>query len=282
MLKGEKKRLENHIVYFLGQYGKATAQAIYTGMPGHMGQYTIQGLYRTLRTLQADGIVVKEKKHYGLSLPWLMDMSALVETMQHTYLRHTYLDQLLPKGTQKQTWTFSNLLAMNDFWSHLLVAMARHVQDKTVMHYSPHTWYLVLHREHSMQFTRALLKEIKTSYTIVGSRSYLDKMATRITQDSFAHKQFYLAFPDEQLHKERNHHVDVVGDYVLDVFLDDETTEAIETLYSNTSLPEDIHSDNILPLYTNKAKIKMVLKKDPRRARIYKKKFETIFGPIQE
>lgn len=281
LIKG-KNRLENHVIDFLTEHGACSAKSLFQAIQSSYGPCTIQGLYRVLRQLQSQEVVVKQKKQYCLAIPWLMGISRLTDEMEETYLRHTYLSQLLPKAKSRHVWTFSNLLKMNSFWSHLLLVMAKDSNNAVALHYSPHAWYLILHRDQSMQFSKALLRQVPASLTVVGSKSYLDKMSTSVTQDIYPNKKFYLAPQDEHIEKNRSTHIDVIGDYVLEVKMDEKTTALIENLFANTVAPHDIDSSDIFPFYEHKASVKMTLKKDPKRAGIYKKKFETLFGPLHK
>lgn len=283
MVNGDPDRLENHVVSILSRRGNICAKELHREILGTYGHFTIQGIYRVLRQLRQTGVIIKNGSRISLSLPWLLDLSGMVSNMQDTYLKEEYLAELLPREqSTKRIWTFNDLFTMNDFWSHLLIVIAKKTCASYTLHYSPHTWYRLLHKKHSMQCSKSLLGNTQTMYTIVGSKSPLDEWAVRMTQESFRNAHHYLAPTNEHIDSDRSLHIDVIGDYILTIKMDDTTTECIETLYKHANSPDDITSTNILPIYAHKAKLKIRLKKDPKKAGIYRKKFIQIFGPLEK
>jgi DNA-binding Lrp family transcriptional regulator len=283
MILGERSQLENHIIATLASNGPSTVAILHSRLNTDDAVCSIQGVYRVLRQLITDGIVIKNKSVVSIALPWLLDLSSLVQSMQDTFLHPSSLSQLLPKqGAKKRIWTFTNLFTMNTFWSHLLVTIAKHAQAPYSVHYSPHTWYRLLHKQHSFQCTKTMLQEMENTYTVVGSRSYLDDYAVSEVTDRFEHAHQYLARASEYIDKDRALHIDVIGDYVFFVKLDEKTHASLEDLYAKTTTIDDINIPDIIDIYSQNTKIRVLLKKDPHKARVYRKKFEQIFGPLEQ
>lgn len=242
---------------------------------------TEQGVYRVLRKLQKDGIIVKTKNYYNIRLAWLMELSDFIKQMEKTYLHERYLDQFLPEEKEKYVWHFSDLHKMNDFWSQILIALSKHSKKRIVLGYSPHLWYLIGQKKQESQFTESYMTNLKKSYFIVGGRTYLDKYCLNNLDKQSGKEHQYLASESEYIEKKRSLYMDVVDDYVLCTTLDNETTQIIEKIFEDSNTLKTIDELTIQKLWKRKIKGKIILKKDSKKARHYYKKFEKIFGPLE-
>lgn len=281
MLLGGKKTLEDRIIMSLALKGEQTVKLILDSLDDEGLSFTEQGVYRVLRKLQSENIVVKEKKTYSLRIAWILDMVMLTDQMQDTYLHDTYLSDLLPEEDgEKRTWQFNNIVKMHDFWTQLNVAIAKHSKTGVAMHYSPHLWYEFIQKDHERQFYRLFLNYIKKSYHVVGSKSFLDRYVTSVLGDEFRQTTYHLVQPEDGIEKDEAIYLNVIDDYVLTIKLDKNMVERINTLYENASPETDLSSIDVLNIFINKTKVKMTLRKDARRAKVYRRKFERLFGPL--
>lgn len=283
MLLGVKKNLEDHIIVCLSRGGNQTVKQIGQWLvKKHAIHVTEQGIYRVLRKLHDDGIVVKEKNLFSLRIPWLLDLSALVDRMQETYLQESYLREILPEEGERYSWYFTDLTKMNSFWSQLLLAMAKKSDSSIALNYSPHLWYELTQQEQEAQFQRVFFDTIRAAFTIIGNKTFLDKYSATILSDEYKKNQYYFADPGSVLiDKNASLYIDVVDDYVLCTKMDQDISDHIDRLYQETTPHTDLHSTNLLDIFANKARIKMVLRRDPKKAAIYRKRFEKIFGPLK-
>lgn len=281
MLLGGKKTLEDLIIMSLALKGEQTVKQILDSLTEEGLSFTEQGVYRVLRKLQAESIVVKEKKTYSLRIAWILDMGVLVEQMQETYLHDAYLSDLLPEEDgEKRTWQFNNVIKMHDFWTQLNIALAKQSKTGIAMNYSPHLWYEFVQKDHERQFYRLFLSYISKSYTVVGNKSFLDRYAASVLGDEFRQSTYHLVNPEDAIEKDQAIYIDVIDDYILTVKLDKHMVERIESLYSKATPETDLSSIDVLNIFIHKTKVKMTLRKDERKARVYRRKFERLFGPL--
>lgn len=280
MLSSGNKNLENYVVAILAKHGRVSANKMHKIINTNNIPCTIQGIYRVLRKLQKEGVIVKEKQAFSLRISWLLELSELVDEMEETYLRQDYTKQLLPDYGDRHIWRFTNLFKMNDFRAQLLLSIAKHSNKDVALHYLPHTWHVLIQRQKELKFTETFSQEFRKSFTMIGSRSYLDKYALSIMKDHCHNGEFYLSAEDEYIEKNRALYIDVVDDYVLVTKLGKVIDGRITQLYDNTPEGADVDSVDILPICTNKVKIKMTLKKDSKKAGIYRRRFQKVFGPL--
>ncbi len=280
MLLGENNNLENHVIHILAHSGKAKVEDVLDAFGRDEKGATVQGVYRVLRKLQKEGVISKERSSYSLRIPWLLELASLVDTMEDTYLNKEYLKQLLPApGAAKKVWTFSNLLKMNDVRMHILLALTRHIKKGIALQYAPHDWFTILNMRQAAQFKKSFLEHINKSYVIIGGQSYVDKYIRALSKTE--KEETYLAPEEDCVEQERNMYVDVIDDYILTIKLDDHTTKNIDTLYNSIASEDDMHLLDIFETFTGKVKVKMIIKEDPRKAGVYRRKVTNAFGPLR-
>ncbi len=281
MLVSASKNLEDSIIEILTIKKELSEKDIQDSLLKKGSTPTVQGVYRVLRKLQKEGIVVKHKKYFSIRLAWLLELSRLVEKMESTYLKESYLSQFLPAPGKQLTWNFTDLFKMNSFWSQLLLALAKKSTSKIAFNYSPHLWYVPLQEEQEEQFINTYIPELKKSYMVIGSRSEFDKYNVNLMNSIDKKEERYMASsPSEYISKNPSEYLDIIDDYILTVKIDKETTRTIEEIFQESS---PLFKKKILPIhriYTKKTKGKIILKNNHQKAKKYKNKFAKIFGPI--
>lgn len=192
------------------------------------------------------------------------------------------IGQLLPIGMRKKTWKFTNLLHMNTFWSHLLLSVTKETDSSYSLHYYPHAWHHILHEDHSIQFTKAMSQLTQASYTVHGYRTYLNQMVSRVLADEFKGKQSYVATLVERISPQEHIYIDIIGDYVITLELDQITHERIRDIFVQTKIGEDIDALLLAAVFAHTPELKLSIKKSPGRAKSIRRKFSELFGPLDK
>jgi len=280
MLLGFNSELENMIILSLSQAGTMPADEILSTIKQRGKTVTLQGLYRVLKKLQAERIITKEKHHFSLRLPWIIELGQFVEQLEQTYFDSTHLAKLLPTSTsQKRIWRFNNLLKMVEAWMQLVMAMAKTSQEKTMFTVAPHQWFALINLEEWTSFKKALLPLVEKQYTLIQGSKFVDKYLNAVTKQ--AEEETYLSeacYIEEDLTLYRT----IIDDTILTVRLDTVTAKKINTLFQQIKSEETMYLLDIFKTFTSKVRVTIMIKKDPILAQRYKKKFTRIFGPTQK
>ncbi len=272
--------MADHVIELLGNYGAQSVEALLQRCQETSYAVTAQGIYRVLRQLQEQNIVIKQKTMYSLHISWLLDVSFFSDQTQKFYLEQEQLHQLIPREPkEKRIWHFTNLLKVMDFTSQLLLSLAASTAKQVALRYTPHAWEVMIEPYKAARFTKQYLHLVQNRYMVVGGQSYLDKY-TRAISDAPNNDHVYLAQPDEVIEKDRCLALDIIDDYILCTILDTEAAKAIDMLYSQVHREEDMYLLDIFRVFAQSTKIKLVLKRDNEKARQYRRRFEHLFGPL--
>lgn len=281
MIISQKTTLEDQIIEILSGTGGVSAMIIKKVIDEHHGGSTLQGIYRVLRKLQDESVVVKEKQGYSLRISWVMRMIEFGERLEKNYIKASYISDLVPEGETKHTWRFTQIQKMMQFRYQLLSALAKNNPESNCLSYSPHLWQILVDKDQELHFEENFLSQIKNSFVVIGNRTYLDQFIYSVLKDSYTNKHFYLAFPDEKIEKDYLKAVDIIGDYIVTTKYSKDIFSRIEKMFYCTKPTEDIDSLDILPICTRGAKVKITIAKDPKKAKMYRKRFVSLFGPLE-
>ena len=236
--------------------------------------YSLRGIYKELNKLQENGVVVKVKDKYGLRIPWAIDLLSLAEKINHHYVNQLSLQTLTLKEDERTIWHFNDLFHLNDFWSQILLKLVKEVKSKTMLGWNPHPWFHLIQTEQENQYIRSLQLSNVRLYLIVGGKNYLDKWPEKFWDINTVE----YAFATSSFESNQSQYINIIGDYVLTVKLDKQTTEAIEKIYQTVQSAEDIDLAEILKVFHSKVKASIWLEKNPKKATILRKRFEKYFG----
>ncbi|HEV7449352.1 MAG TPA: hypothetical protein VGP13_02305 [Candidatus Paceibacterota bacterium] len=267
--------LKTQIIKTLAAHPSLGGQDIQKKVAQMSGErYSIQGVYKDLRKLQKEGVIFKLRKKYSLRLPWVLEYIEQADAMADTYLERPSLPTLFPSKGQKTIWHFTDLLKMNDFWSHLLLLLLQQSKDKTLLGYNPHPWFHLVQTKQEEQYIHALRRTSSKLRLIVGGNTYLDKwtekfLDKRVVSHSFAKSSF---------HTERAIYFNVIDDYVITVKLDPHIAQEIDRIYADTKSMDDLDLLSVLRLFRQKTKVRMWLEQNPAKAKGFRTKFKKFWG----
>ncbi len=236
--------------------------------------YSIQGLYKELKKLQEEGVLFKLGNQYSLRLPWVLDFISLADSISATYIERPQLPLILPEINKKEIWHFTDLLKMNDFWSHVILALLQQSKNKILLGWNPHPWFHLVQTKQEEQYIKSLKLANSKLYLIVGGDSFLD----RWTEKFWDKKMMEYSFGKSDFHNERSTYFNVVDDYVLTVKLDPKISQSIDDIYKNTKSLNDLDLQSIFSIFHQKTKSSVWLEKNPERARKIGIKFKKFWG----
>lgn len=278
MLLGLNSELENSVILTLSECGNLSAEEMLSTMSEKGRTISLQGLYRVLKKLQLEKVIVKEKHLYSLRLPWIIELTQLVDQLEQVYLRSDHLTQLLPTNTiQKRIWRFNNLMKLVEAWMQIVIAMSKASEEKVILTAAPHLWFALVHLPEWTQFKKVLSTFMQRQYTLIHGTEFVDKYLNALTK-----------LPEEEVFMNDAEYIEddltlyrtIIDDTILTVRLDPVTAKKIATLFQQIKSEETMYLLDIFQTFTSKVRVTIMIKKDPAAARRYRKKFERLFGPI--
>jgi hypothetical protein len=195
-------------------------------------------------------------------------------SMTSAYVERPQLPALLPDENKKEIWHFTDLLKMNDFWSHILLILVQQSKNKVLLGYNPHPWFHLAQTKQEKQYIQALERTNSKLYLIIGGDTCLDKW----TEKFWNKKIVSHSFAQSDFHDERATYLNVVDDYIVTIKIDPKTAHAIDDIYANTKFMDDLDLQSVLRIFQQKTKCSVWLEKNPDKAKKIKTKFKKYWG----
>ncbi len=237
---------------------------------------TLQGWYKALKTLIAQGVIIKEKKRYVLNTSWVVD--ALRWSHQ---LKNSYIDKekervitLPKKEKEKVTFKFPDLLAMNSFWAHLLVFIgSQKPKDPMIYAYNPHFWFYLAQSTIEKQYNRGLENFGVKVFMIIGSNSFLDKWNAQF----FNKTSIDYYFSQKPFYSDGTKYINYFDEYLIEIKLKKEMAKKIDHLFKNTGSLADISLLGLISLFQEKSPCTVTVSKNKIKGQTFKKKIKRYF-----
>ncbi len=219
MLLGKKKTIYDHIIEALLQKSMSV-KALLQELKSVGIDFTVQGIYKALRELIADDVVVKEKKTYSISNVWKNKLSEKIA--------QTYTFKLQPK--EKIIYQFTNIEHTDAFWKHIFQDIQSEVRDFPIFHYMPHQYWILIEsrKESEYEYYKRYDREKIYDFNIIGGNTTFDTMFRK--EISTEYNQIDL---NPRADFNRRDHISVIGPYIIVTKVSLKFAREVDALYTN-------------------------------------------------
>ncbi len=189
----------------------------------------IPAIYKALRNLSKNQVVVHRHGSYQLSHTWLFDVAELIENALNSPLNDQSATSLPSLGGQF-SWRYSDLRTLNVFASHLITSIAYTTPGATLYAWSPHPWFNLAHHNHERVYQQTLKKHQIKSHRIIGGDYPLDHAVINSIRADISKVRFI----GDRSFLSRQHYVVLIGNYIITMRVARNTAEAIDALFMRT------------------------------------------------
>ena len=262
MLLGTKKTLYDHITEALLQKSH-TAIELGLYLKDKNVPATVQGIYKALRELISEDVVVKQGMQYVISNVW----------------REKAVGLFAPKSRFKLSpgedaiYRFKRLDHLDAFWKHVLADIEIEIGNYPTFHFTPHQfWSLVPGRKESEQeFYKNFEDHNIYSYTVIGGTTHLDKIARDSLKNNF--HQIHL---DEHININRRDHISILGSYVVTTRISGRLAQHIDMAYETEQDEKNIEK-LISELFKKLGSVTMIVEHNEHKAQKLRKRLAQDF-----
>lgn len=236
---------------------------------------TKQGIYKSLRSLRADEVVVRSGKQLALSSVWLIRVGKFLDEARVRYgtQRSPSVDFLKLKDGERVSYWFRTLEETDMFWGHAFNLLSEVVGTHLpALLYNPHEWFFLARAESET----LLFKKIKLSgrklHLIVGNDTPLDRSIGKY----FDGEALSIAFVPDFFAKP-NYYMNAFGDFLIEVRLNTEAGRVIDDIYRTTKVftPEAAH--RIRSAIRTPGRSRLVISRNGRKAQRIRRLFSHHF-----
>ncbi len=273
MLLQKKASLEEIIVKLLALNPKLSAKEIYEKLKRQGLSYSLRGIYKELTKLEALEIVFKVKDKYRVRLTWIINLLAFADSAYDSYTEQNHLVDLLSSQKKKTKYKFNSLSKLDLYWMQLMMALHKLYPNEPMFLWCPYQWFHLVHDYTVRQFFTAVDISGAKRYHIIGSGTYLERLAI----DSFPRNSEY-SFSESPFSDDMNTYFTFIGDHIISAVLPSSMTKKIDSLFNAITREKDNDKQVVSDLLNQDVKTSLIIEENPKKIKKLKKKFVEFFG----
>ena len=235
---------------------------------------TKQGMYAVLRKLIQAEVVLKHKKQISLNVTWLTKVESFVTLAEHFYASASRSGSFLSLADGENIrYEFHNTNATDAFWIHVLLLLVEAHPRQPWFGYNPHDWFFVARAESERALRDFLVKKGGQYLMVVGSKRPLDKLIRK----EFDGKRSQYFMRETPMFPQNNYYVNIIGDYIIEVWIDTAQAKAIERLYATATEATTEVVKQLQDIIRSKGKTKFVVSRNKKKAGALRAKLSNPF-----
>lgn len=214
-------------------------------------------------------------KQVSLSHIWINKMAEYFATAERYYGNEMQGEDFLQmEDGDRISYTFKNPVQTDMFWGHAfgILTDATKVSEPAYL-YNPHEWFMLIRHESERHLFDEVKNKGKQLFLISGNRDPLDVWIQKEFDDDLS--QYYAN--DQLLFGKNNYYLNIFDDYLIEVWLDQTTSDEIDRFYKETKEFDDNAQTRIKKIFEKRGKNRLVISKNRRKAEKLKKVFGKYF-----
>ncbi len=268
MIFASRESIEDSIIRLLSK-GKSTPLKLFEAINNGGVKVSYQAVYKALKYLISDTIVVKSGKEVVISQEWINKLS--------NQLSGSFILPPLSAG-ESVSYSYLSLAHLDAYWKHINKALEQKYQGFPVFIYNPYGIWLHLNERYESEIN--YLKEFENNkqygFLVIGNDSALDRDLKKNYQNNYL--QIDLWKNSSLLETD---YFTIHGDYIITTKLNKKLAPRITYIYKSIldigkAKPE---LEKILKI-SSKSRLK--LEYNPEKAKVLRKKlFKNFFVPVE-
>lgn len=269
MIYSKNESVEEVIVRHLLKEG-ATAKALHKSLQSEQITISIQGMYKALRTLITNEIIIKHKLLYSLNKEWQKKVAT--EFRQSSGLLE------LAEG-EVVRMDLTSLVHLDHQWKNIMIPLHETYPDYPMFIYNPHDVWKHLSKsrwESEQKYYDSFNTNKSQLYFILGGNTLHEYETKKLRQSRFIN----VSVVGRRHFKDTDHPV-IFGDYIIKTRLPDRITQRIHEVFTTATTTGELNR-RIALLGVEKKKVKLIITRNKHLAKSLRKKLASHFYIPQE
>jgi hypothetical protein len=237
---------------------------------------TKQAVYAALRVLKKNEQIVTYKGTAALNLTWLNAMADYFDLAKHNYSEGNFEQgnfiDLADK--EKIKYHFQSAVKADIFWTHALFLLVEKAKSgEPVFIYNPHEWFLLARNENESQVFKTINQKNHAVLLTSGKATFLDRHVRKYFDNDLS--QYNLK--EKPLFEKNNYYLNIIGDFLIEVWLDEKIADKVEEIYQQTISWDDAVVEKLKNILALEKKMKIVISRNKKKADKIKRSLKNDF-----
>ena len=268
MLFSKNETVEDKIISFL-LHKDQTVKGLKKSLDIDSSGITVQGIYKTLKKLIADEVVIKRGTIYSLSEEWKERVISEISE------RNNRLE--LAEG-ERISLELASLVHLDQQWKNIVIPFHKAHPKDPIFFYNPHEIWIHLsesRKKSEYDYYKSFSEQKTYAFALFGGNTIHDVFMKKELQNE------YMQVAVGVEHFSKIDYPTIFGDYIITTRISPRLAVEIEKCYQespNTKILEErLHAIGI-----EKKKVKLIIERDKEKAKKLRKKLSKEFFVPQE
>jgi len=269
------KRIEDYVLRYL-QSGPILMLNLVKKIQNDRPKTTKQAVYAALRILKQNEQIITYKGMASLNLSWLNSMVNYFALAKSSYVKGdssqgSFIDL---ENKEKIKYYFNNPTKADIFWTHALyLLMERSEAKEPIFIYNPHEWFLLARYDNENEIFKTAIRKGHRLLLTAGGNTFLDRYIKKhFDNDSSQYHSLEVS-----LFKEKNYYLNIVGDFLIEVWLDQNMSNKIENFYTGTTKWDENKLAELKDIINVESRMKIVISRNQQKAEKIKRSLKKYF-----
>lgn len=269
------KRIEDYILRYL-QSGPILMLHLVKKVQNERPKTTKQAVYASLRILKKNEQIITYKGMASLNLSWLNSMFNYFALAKSSYVKGASSQGsfINLENKEKIKYYFNSATKADIFWTHALYLLVERSDSKEpVFIYNPHEWFLLVRYDNENEIFKTITKKGHQLLLTAGGNTFLDRYIKKNFDNNFS--QYHSL--ETPLFKEKNYYINIVGDFLIEVWLDQNMSNKIQKFYTETTKWDENKLNELKNIINVESRMKIVISRNQQKAEKIKKSLKKYF-----
>jgi len=273
------KNIEENILFLLKK-GPQKSLVLVAKIKEIRPQTTKQAVYVALRMLNAEQNIVIAKGVASLNLSWLNEMTNFFASAKSSYVKNSNDGSFLALADKERIkYYFQTVEKADIFWTHAIYVLIEQLaSEQPIFFYNPHEWFLLARNKNEQALIDSFAHKNHPFLLTVGGNFPLDK---HIASSFDTAKSQYNMLAKPML-KEDNYYLNIFGDFLIEVWLDKEIADEVESLYRTATNFDEDAKEKIQKILACQGRMRLVISRNHKKATKLKKTLARDFAINQK
>lgn len=261
-----KQTIDSYIIDLLTRGPVPTANIVATVIKNK--KVTKEAVYKALRILLKQEIIVKGGKSLSLSNQWVINMAEKWRSAEERYVGKANIKMLGEKSSV--IYTCKTIDQLDSLWNHTILDISYTLKpEMTLLLYSPHYWFPLIRGGSEHNIIHTITKRGHRWLQLAGHTEPMDRNWRK-----------YFPLKEIEYHAENiqeKSYFNVLGDYILEITLDKKAVDYIHRWYKTNTTISDSVIHELEKVLSIKGTYKLKISKNPAKAQKLRKLFGKYF-----
>lgn len=232
----------------------------------HNKKLTIFAIYKILRELKKEGVIIKTEKDFSISEEW---KTKILEGIKNTN------DNIFNiKNNEKIEFKFTSLPGLDQQWKNIMISIRSKNSRCPIFFQLEHMFWTMLDEQRSkseIEYIKSFNNEKTFAFYSLGGKTEYEKLFKKDFTNEFVKINI-----NEYLINKNNKQLTIYEEYIIYTIIPKIEADKIKKIFNSASSINELE-DKIKTLQIEKRNIKLIIERNKKKAKILRKKLSKNF-----